>query len=365
MTTSADHYYMTRALRLARRGLTTTDPNPRVGCVLVKNDEIVGEGWHERAGEAHAEINALAQAGDNASGATAYISLEPCCHHGRTPPCSQALIDAGVARVVAAMQDPNPLVTGKGLLQCREAGIETASGVLEQQASELNCGFIMRMAKGRPYIRIKMAMSLDGRTAMASGESQWITSAAARRDVHHLRARSSAILTGIGTVKADDPSLTVRLEDETDFEFQTPLRVLLDPGLEIDASARLLQDPGSVLIITAKGRKAARNGLGAVEVIEVDGSDQGLELQQVMQLLAQREINELMVETGATLAGALLEAGLADEIVIYMAPHLMGDQARGLFTMPGLTSMKDRVQLEITDIRAVGNDWRITAKVTD
>ncbi|GMR07680.1 MAG: bifunctional diaminohydroxyphosphoribosylaminopyrimidine deaminase/5-amino-6-(5-phosphoribosylamino)uracil reductase RibD [Gammaproteobacteria bacterium] len=365
MTTSVDHYYMTRALRLARRGLTTADPNPRVGCVLVKNDEIVGEGWHERAGEAHAEINALAQAGDDASGATAYISLEPCCHHGRTPPCSQALIDAGVARVVAAMQDPNPLVAGKGLLQCRDAGIETDSGVLEQQANELNCGFIMRMANGRPYIRIKMAMSLDGRTAMASGESQWITSEAARRDVHHLRARSSAILTGIGTVKADDPSLTVRLKDETNIEFQVPLRVVLDPDLKIDASARLLQDPGSVLIITAKGNKAARSELKPVEIIEVERNHRGLDLQQVMQLLAQREINELMVETGATLAGALLEAGLADEMVIYMAPHLMGDQARGLFNMPGLTMMKDRVQLEITDIRAVGNDWRITAKVTD
>lgn len=365
MTTSADHYYMTRALRLARRGLTTTDPNPRVGCVLVKNDEIVGEGWHERAGEAHAEIHALARAGDNASGATAYINLEPCCHHGRTPPCSQALIDAGVARVVAAMQDPNPLVTGKGLLQCRDAGIETDSGVLEQQANELNCGFIMRMARGRPYIRVKMAMSLDGRTAMASGESQWITSEAARRDVHHLRARSSAILTGIGTVKADDPSLTVRLEDEAGFEFQAPLRVVLDPELEIDASARLLQDSSNTLIITAKGRKAVCSDLGSVEIIEVDGNDQGLDLQQVMQLLAQREINELMVETGATLAGALIAAGLADELVIYMAPQLMGDQARGLFNIPGLTTMKDRVQLQIVDIRAVGNDWRITAKVTD
>ncbi len=354
---SADYRHMARALTLARRGLYSTDPNPRVGCVLVREGEIVGEGWHERAGEAHAEIYALRQAGERARGATAYVTLEPCCHHGRTPPCSTALLDAGVARVVAAMADPNPRVAGQGLAQLREAGVVVTCGLLEAEARALNPGFILRMATGRPLVRLKLAMSLDGRTALASGESQWLTGAPARQDVQRLRARSSAILTGIGTLLADDPGLNVRLPDAP----RQPLRVILDSALRTPPTAKTLQLPGTVLIFTAvtdSGLHAPLQAAGA-HLIVTPCAGPGLDLHAVMAELARRECNEIHIECGPTLAGALLQAHLVDELLLYMAPILLGDQARALFRLPELMQMQERHELEIVETRAVGRDWRL------
>jgi diaminohydroxyphosphoribosylaminopyrimidine deaminase/5-amino-6-(5-phosphoribosylamino)uracil reductase len=359
MTAVTDHSCMARALQLAERGLYSTDPNPRVGCVLFRNGETVGEGWHVRAGEPHAEVHALAAAGAQARGATAYVTLEPCSHHGRTPPCADALIAAGVSRVVVAMTDPNPLVAGQGLQALRAAGIAVTEGVLTAQAERLNCGFVKRMRSGLPWVRVKLAMSLDGRTAMASGESRWITGTEARADVQRLRARSSAILSGIGTVLADDPSLNVRLDEST----RQPLRVILDSQLRIPATARLLDLPGETLIMTGSAdsaRSAAlQRGHVSVAVLPMQGGR--LDLRAMLRNLAERGMNEVHVEAGATLNGALLAAGLVDELVIYLAPHLMGDAARGLFTLPGLERMEQRIELKITDIRAIGSDWRITA----
>lgn len=357
---------MSRALQLAGRGLYTTDPNPRVGCVLVKADRVIGEGWHERAGGPHAEINALRQAGADASGATAYVSLEPCSHHGRTPPCVQALIAARVRRVVAAMEDPNPQVAGAGLRLLREAGIEVQAGLLAQQAALLNPGFVQRMRHGRPWLRCKLAMSLDGRTALANGASRWITGAAARGDVHRLRARSSAILTGIGTVLADDPALTARPGGADPAAVRQPLRVVLDSRLRMPAGARLLAAPGATLLVTGVAAEAAHERFAArerVSVLALPVHAGRLDPLSVLRHLAQREINEIHVEAGPTLSGALLQAGLVDELVIYMAPHLLGDTARGLFTLPGLERMEERRELLIRDIRAVGSDWRITAQL--
>jgi diaminohydroxyphosphoribosylaminopyrimidine deaminase/5-amino-6-(5-phosphoribosylamino)uracil reductase len=367
MTSATDHKYMARALQLAERGLYTTDPNPRVGCVLVRDGVVVGEGWHERAGGPHAEINALRQAGAQAAGATAYVTLEPCSHHGRTPPCSDALIAAGVARVVAAIQDPNPQVAGRGLQSLQQAGIETMSGVLAAAAVALNPGFVKRMRTGLPWVRCKLAMSLDGRTAMASGESQWITGAHARRDVHRLRARASAILTGIDTVLADDPSLTVRLDEPAATSVQQPLRVVLDSRLRMPADAQLLGLPGETLVLTGvtpPERHALRARAG-VTLVTLPLHAGRLELAAVLRQLGGLELNEVHVEAGATLCGALLQAGLVDELVIYMAPHLLGDAARGLFVLPGLERMAQRIKLSVRDIRAVGDDWRITAKVSN
>jgi diaminohydroxyphosphoribosylaminopyrimidine deaminase/5-amino-6-(5-phosphoribosylamino)uracil reductase len=369
MSSADDHRFMTRAIRLAARGLYTTHPNPRVGCVLVKQGEVVGEGYHRRAGEPHAERNALALAGDKARGATAYVSLEPCSHHGRTPPCSEGLIEAGVGRVVAAMQDPNPLVAGAGLRQLESAGIPVEVGLMQVQAEALNPGFIRRMRDGLPYVRAKLAMSLDGRTAMASGESQWITSAEARRDVHRLRARSSAIMTGVGTLLVDDPSLDVRLspaelELDPDLETPRPLRVVLDPELATPTTARLLQLPGETLILCAEsdtGLTAALEGAGA-RVVSVAGNERRLDLKEVLRLLAGQQVNEVVLECGATLAGAMLEQGLIDELIVYLAPHIMGDGARGLFHLPALQRMADRHELQIDDVRQIGRDIRITAR---
>jgi diaminohydroxyphosphoribosylaminopyrimidine deaminase / 5-amino-6-(5-phosphoribosylamino)uracil reductase len=362
---SADHRFMARALQLAQRGLFTTDPNPHVGCVLVKNNEVVGEGWHQRAGEPHAEINALQAAGEQSKGATAYITLEPCCHHGRTPPCSEALIAAGVTRVVAAMQDPNPQVAGQGMTQLEVAGIEVRSGVMQTQAEALNPGFIQRMAQSRPFVRCKMAMSLDGRTAMASGESQWITGTEARHDVHRLRARSAAIVTGIGTVLADDPSLTARLDDEPGREVKQPLRVVLDSQLQMPANAKMLSLPGRTLVLTVnvdEQKSAALRDTGAeVEVLAANNGR--VDLHAVMDCLAAHQINEVLVEAGATLCGSFLQAGLVDEIVVYMAPMFMGTDARGLLNLPGVEKMDQAVKLEIVDVRAVGNDWKLQIKV--
>ncbi|AOV18430.1 riboflavin biosynthesis protein RibD [Acidihalobacter aeolianus] len=363
---------MARALQLARRGLYTTHPNPRVGCVLVRDGKIVGEGFHARAGEAHAEIRALQAAGKQARGVTAYVTLEPCNHHGRTPPCTEALIDAGVARVVAAMRDPNPLVAGGGLAALSAAGIEVASGLLEGSAQALNPGFISRMTYGVPWVRVKSAMSLDACTALASGESRWVTGAAARRDVQRWRARADAILTGIDTVIADDPSLNVRL-DAADLGIEgavaQPLRVVLDSRLRISPEARLFRLPGKVLVIAAEGRvgaaaRAALEARGAeIATVPAAKSGRGLNLAEVLRLLGRRGINEVHVETGATLAGALIREGLVDELVIFVASHLLGGGARGVFLLPAIETMGERTHLEITQTRRVGDDWRLIAQL--
>jgi len=370
--TPEDFRFMARAIRLAEQGLYTTHPNPRVGCVLVRDGEIVGEGFHHRAGEPHAERNALAAAGERARAATAYVTLEPCCHHGKTPPCSDGLIEAGVARVVVAMTDPNPLVAGQGIAQLEAAGIRVDQGVMTDQAMALNPGFIARMSRGRPFVRCKLAMSLDGRTAMASGESKWITGADARQDVQRLRARSDAIVTGIGTVLADDPSMNVRLSAAelpgvaSDAYLPQPLRVVLDPDLQISPAARLLNLPGETLIVTASGDAGRRQALLAVgaEVIRLPRHGIGIDLDLLMEGLAERGINEVLIESGPTLAGAAVAADVVDELVIYAAPILMGSDARGLLNLPALTEMKDRIALEILDLRTVGADLRIRARPT-
>jgi diaminohydroxyphosphoribosylaminopyrimidine deaminase/5-amino-6-(5-phosphoribosylamino)uracil reductase len=352
---------MARALQLAKRGLYSTDPNPRVGCVIVRDGQVVGEGWHVRAGEAHAEVHALGAAGQQARGATAYVSLEPCCHHGRTPPCSEALINAGIVRVVAAMPDPNPRVASQGVAALERAGIRVDIGLLQAESERLNPGFIARMTRGRPYLRVKLAASLDGRSALASGVSKWITGEAARADVQRLRARSSAILTGIGTVLADDPSLTVR---DLDIGRQ-PLRVVVDPQLRMQPAARMLTLPGSTLVVTGEENASTAAALRAAgaEVIFLPLSSERMDLKLLLEQLAAREVNEVLVEAGATLCGELLRAGLVDELVLYLAPHLLGSDARGLFNIPGLGSMDDRIALDIQDVRAIGKDWRITAKL--
>lgn len=355
-----DYRHMARALTLARRGLYGTDPNPRVGCVLVRDGAIVGEGWHERAGEPHAEAIALEEAGEKARGAVTYVTLEPCCHYGRTPLCTDALLKAGITRLVAAMPDPNPQVAGKGLTILRDAGIRVDCGLLETEARALNPGFIQRMTEDRPFIRIKLAMSLDGRTALASGESRWLTGEAARLDVQRLRARSSAILTGSGTLLADNPSLNVRLPEAT----RQPLRVILDTTLQTPPTAKILRLPGPVLILTAVADATAQSSLRAAgaDIAVIPRAECGLDLHAVMRELASRECNEVHVEAGPTLAGALLQAGLVDEIVLYIAPLLLGDRARDLFQLPELTQMRERWEMETLETRAVGPDWRLTLR---
>ena len=353
---------MARAIRLAKGGLYTADPNPRVGCVLVKDGEVVGEGFHLRAGEPHAERNAIAVAGERARGATAYVSLEPCSHHGRTPPCSQGLIEAGVSRVVSAMQDPNPEVSGEGNRQLQQAGIEVEVGLMQSEAEALNPGYIKRRLHGLPYVRCKLAMSLDGRTAMASGESKWITSQDARLDVQRLRARSSAIITGIETVLADDPSMNVRLDG---VEVKQPLRVVLDSNLRMSPQTKMLTLPGDTLVVCCAGADSEKQTVleqAGAEVVRQEGSSDKVDLLAVLQLLAEREMNEVLIETGAVLAGSYMSQGLIDELVVYIAPHLMGADARGLMQLPEIESMQDRVELDIVDIRRVGKDIRITAK---
>lgn len=363
-----DRIYMARALRLARLGLYTTGPNPRVGCVLVRDGAVVGEGWHRRAGEPHAERLALAAAGERARGATAYVTLEPCCHHGRTPPCTDALIDSGVSRVVAAMVDPNPLVAGQGLARLREAGIQAEAGLLAAEAAAINPGFIKRMAQGLPHCRCKLAASLDGRTSMASGESRWISSDASRRDVHRLRARSGAIVTGVATVVADDPSMNVRLEpaDLPGFPagepLPQPLRVVVDSHLRTPATARMLALPGGALIACCNVANPARitelEAAGA-RVLQLPESRGRVDLMALMRWLAQHGVNEVLLEAGPTLAGSALAAGLVDELVLYIAPHLMGDGGRGLFHLPGIERMEHRVPLIIDEVRRIGPDLRL------
>lgn len=375
----SDEYYMAKAIALAKKGWYTTHPNPRVGCVLVRDGQIIAQGWHQYAGQGHAEVNALAQLQNDkpagqAQGATAYVTLEPCSHFGKTPPCSNALINAGIKRLVVAMVDPNPLVAGQGIRRIQEHGIEVKTGVLESEARILNPGFIQRMESKRPKIRCKMAMSLDGRTAMASGESKWITAADAREDVQRLRAESSAIVTGIGTVLADDPSMTVRSKDYADIRRQ-PERVILDTQLKMPVAAKMLSLEGRTVILTeqnssalsslaqSKARQLESRGacVHYVATREHNG-DVHLSLDEVVSVLAQRQYNEVLLEAGATLTGSMLQAGYVDELILYIAPHLMGSEARGLFNLPGLNTMSERINVTIEDIRAVGKDYRITAR---
>lgn len=360
MSATADDFrWMARALELAARGLFTTTPNPRVGCVIVRDDQVVGEGWHIRAGEPHAEVHALAMAGEAARGATAYVTLEPCSHHGRTPPCADALVKAGVKRVVAAMSDPNPLVAGRGLQRLRDAGIDTLAGVQEAEARELNIGFISRMTRGRPWLRIKVAATLDGKTALENGVSQWITGDDARRDAHRWRARSCAVLTGIGTVRDDDPQLNVRAVATE----RQPLRVVVDARLDTPLNARLL-DGGPVLIAAAVDnpeRIAALQRRGAdVVVLPNDGGK--VDLNALMRELGRRGLNEVTAESGFKLNGSLLREGCVDELVLYLAPFLVGDAARGLFNLPALSTLADKRPLTFRDVRMIGQDLRILAR---
>ncbi len=353
--TAFDHAMMARALRLAERGAYTTKPNPMVGCVITQDEEVVGEGWHERAGEPHAEVMALRDAGGRAWGATAYVTLEPCAHTGRTPPCSEALIGAGVSRVVAAMRDPFPKVDGAGFARLQEAGIEVASGLMEAQARQLNRAFLARIERGRPWVRIKQGISLDGRTALASGESKWITSPQSREDVHRWRARCGALLTGAGTVLADDPHLTVRLSDGV--PFVPPLRVVLDPGLATIARGHVREGDVPTLYMHAPDVKPPREF--NAQRFAVPMHEHHLDLQAVLAELARREINEVQIEAGATLAGAFLSAGLVDELLFYVAPLLLGDRARPMFDGLSIEAMADRHELEIVDGRQVGPDQRL------
>lgn len=357
--TAVDARHMARALRLAARAMASTDPNPRVGCVIAAGEQVLGEGFHARAGEPHAEVHALATAGEAARGATAYVTLEPCAHHGRTPPCADALVAAGLGRVVYAMRDPNPQVNGGGAARLAAAGIVVESGLLQASARALNPGFLSRLERGRPWVRLKLAASLDGRTALASGDSRWITGEDARRDVQRLRARASAILTGVDTVLADDPRLDVRLPGHE----RQPLRVVLDSRLRTPPGARMLAPPGRTLLLAAT-RPAAAAALEAAgaEIEVVPAGPDGLDLASVLSRLAAREVNELHVECGATLAGRLLAAQLVDELVVYVAPVLLGGDARPLAALPGLARMGDRLAFGIVEVRRVGADLRITLR---
>jgi diaminohydroxyphosphoribosylaminopyrimidine deaminase / 5-amino-6-(5-phosphoribosylamino)uracil reductase len=366
-----DCFWMSQALRLAERGFYTTRPNPRVGCVIVKDNQLIAEGWHYRAGEGHAEVNALHAAGDKSRNATAYVTLEPCSHTGKTGPCANALISAGIARVVYAMQDPNPLVSGRGLQILRDAGIEVTGPVLESSARELNPGFIKRMEKKLPYVRCKLAMSLDGRTAMADGKSQWITSTAARSDVQRLRAQSGAVISGADTVIHDNASFTLReaelnLDNAKDIVALPPLRVLLDSRQRVDLDTKFFQVRSPILLVHAltESTKAYPDWVEVISLpaLENKSGEQKIDLKKLIRLLAERQINDVLIESGATLAGSFLSTGLIDELIIYMAPKLMGNLARPLFELP-LQELNSAVDLQIVDVRAVGKDWRVVAKI--
>lgn len=352
---------MLHALELARRGMYGTTPNPRVGCVIVRDNEVVGEGWHRRAGEPHAEVLALAQAGGRARGATVYVTLEPCAHHGKTPPCANALVDARVGRVISAMEDPNPAVDGEGLAILRAAGIDVRCGLLRAEAFELNIGFASRMLRGRPWVRLKLAASLDGTTALADGQSQWITAAAARADGHAWRARACAILTGIGTVRDDDPRLDVR-EVET---MRQPLKVLVDSRLQVDPRAAMLRT-GRALVACASAPpdRAAELRDRGVEVVELPDARGRVDLPALLGHLATRGINELHVEAGATLNASLLRESCADELLVYLAPSVIGPGA-GMFSLEPLASLDDRLRLAFTDVARVGDDVRLVARLPD
>jgi diaminohydroxyphosphoribosylaminopyrimidine deaminase/5-amino-6-(5-phosphoribosylamino)uracil reductase len=351
---------MARALELARGGLHTTHPNPRVGCVIVRRGIVVGEGFHARAGEPHAEALALRQAGARAEGADVYVTLEPCCHTGRTGPCTEALVAAGVGRVIAALEDPNPLVAGKGLAALRAAGIAAESGVLEEQAAALNRGFISRMTRGRPWVTLKLAMSLDGRTAMGSGESRWISGDEARADAHRLRAEAGAVLTSVETVLADDPELTVRAIETA----RQPDRIVLDTQLRAPLDANVWKPGARRIAIAVRPPEDRLDALRAagVEVALAGTNQEGrVDLASALDTLGRMEVNEVLVESGPKLAGALLQAQRVDELVLYVAPSLLGDEARALANLPGLSALDQRIRLRFTDSRMVGADLRITA----
>ncbi|HTF14834.1 MAG TPA: bifunctional diaminohydroxyphosphoribosylaminopyrimidine deaminase/5-amino-6-(5-phosphoribosylamino)uracil reductase RibD [Burkholderiales bacterium] len=360
MLTAANHEFMGQALELAGRGLYTTTPNPRVGCVVVGDGAVVGTGWHEKAGMPHAEVLALKAAGARSRGATLYVNLEPCSHHGRTPPCVNAIIEAGVERVVAAMQDPNPRVAGAGFARLRAAGIVVEQGLMEDEARELNIGFIARMTRGRPWVRMKIAASIDGRTALAGGKSQWITGEPARQDGHRWRARACAVLTGFGTVRDDDPQLNVRGVDTP----RQPLKIVVDSKFETSPSARLLQE-GKTLVAGAvnDAKRIASLKRAGAEVVIIPNDGGKVELFKLMEELARRELNEIHVEAGAKLNGSLLQAGVVDELLVYLAPRVIGDSGRGMFHLPDLTELSRSTALKIREVERVGEDLRILARI--
>ncbi len=360
---ASDSAFMARAFRLAARGEYSAHPNPMVGCVLVRDDEVIGEGWHEICGEAHAEVNAINAATDS-NGATAYVTLEPCSHNGKTPPCTDALIAAGVTEVVCAMQDPFGDGGGQGITALEKAGISVRSGLMLAEAEQLNVGFLCRVRRGRPYVRAKIAASLDGAIAMKNGQSQWITGPAARSDVQRLRARSCAIMSGIGTVLADDPSFNVR-DESIDLAGRQPLRVVLDSTLRMPLSAGMLCLPGKTLVYcTDDSRRGELEGAGA-DIVKVPGDQTGVDIATVLDDLGSRDINNLLVEAGPGLAGSLIAGDLIDELVIYQAPHIMGSETISMFLTPSWTELADRRTLELTDVRRVGGDTRITARITN
>ena len=359
MFSSDDHAYMSQALQLAEKGLYSTSPNPRVGCVIVRDGKIAGSGWHVQTGQPHAEINALNIAGGAAQGATVYLTLEPCSHYGRTHPCAEALIRAKVAKVIIAMQDPNPLVAGKGASLLKQSGINVLVGLMGERAKDLNVGFVSRMINNRPWVRMKIAASLDGKTALNNGVSQWITGEAARHDGHRFRARSCAVLTGIGTVLEDDPQLSVRFIETS----RQPLRIIIDSQLKIPTTAKVLRGEGELIFTTTdnKERISALKEAGARPIILP--SEKGkIDLAGLMQILADFEINELLVEAGNRLSGAFIRAGLVDELVIYLAPHLIGNRAMGMLQLPELTDLSEKYNLKIKDLRMVGEDIRIMSR---
>ncbi|MDC0575832.1 bifunctional diaminohydroxyphosphoribosylaminopyrimidine deaminase/5-amino-6-(5-phosphoribosylamino)uracil reductase RibD [Nitrosomonadaceae bacterium] len=359
MFSSDDHAYMSQALQLAEKGLYSTSPNPRVGCVIVRDGKIVGSGWHVKTGQPHAEINALNIAGGAAQGATVYLTLEPCSHYGRTHPCAEALIRAKVAKVIIAMQDPNPLVAGKGTSLLKQSGINVLVGLMGEWAKDLNVGFVSRMTNNRPWVRMKIAASLDGKTALNNGVSQWITGEAARHDGHRLRARSCAVLTGIGTVLEDDPQLSVRFIETP----RQPLRIIIDSRLKIPTTARVLRGEGELIFTTTdnKERISALKEVGARPII-LPNEKGKIDLAGLMQILADFEINELLVEAGNRLSSAFIREGLVDELIIYLAPHLIGNRAMGMLQLPELTDLSEKYNLKIKDLRMVGEDIRIMSR---
>lgn len=365
MFSQTDFVHMERALALAKRGMYTTDPNPRVGCVLVKNGEVIGEGFTQPAGQDHAEVRALKDArsrGHDLRGATAYVTLEPCSHFGRTPPCANALIEAQVERVVAAMEDPNPQVSGRGLKMLRDAGIEVRCGLLANEAAELNVGFVSRMTRGRPWVRLKVAASLDGRTGLPSGESQWITGEAARADGHAWRARASAILTGIGTVREDDPRMTVRAVDTP----RQPQRVLIDSQLDVPPTAQILAGaPTLIFCGNLDERHAERASVlrdRGAEIIQMANATGKVDLPAMLKVLGERQVNELHVEAGYKLNGSLLREGCVDELLVYLAPSLLGTDSMGMFSLIAPLALEDRVRLNFHAVDRIGDDLRILAR---
>jgi len=362
---SIDRDFMSRAIELAQRGLFSTDPNPRVGCVIVKNDEIIAEGWHEKAGQQHAEIMALKNAKQSVKGATCYVTLEPCSHHGKTSPCSDALIDAGISRVVMAMEDPNPQVSGSGFKRMKNAGINVSCGLMEIQSRELNPGFIKRMQTGLPWVTCKLAMSIDGRTAMASGESQWITCGQSRQDIQLLRARSSAIITGSSTVKIDNPSMNARKDQFPvdyihEYEVLQPWRVIMDSNLSVDPDAKIFKLPGNVIWVTTEAVDDSKN-TDRLTMLQLPPDEKGkVPADLLLKWLADKGCNEIMIEAGAKLSGAFINADLVDRLVIYMAPKILGDEARGLLQLPGLEKLSAAKHFKFLDVRTTGSDVCLT-----